>query len=744
MSDTAQTYPDTPRVDARDKVRGTTRYAADDARADMLHATLAIATIGRGRVDRVSTRAARTIPGVRLVLTHDDAEVAGLKAAGFVMGGGYAFQNFQPMLSPEIAYRGQPIALVVAETLEAATEAAVLVEATYTPAPIQVSLDAPAADIVAQADSPLPKPMFADVATGDADAAFADAPLKIDAAYTGPPQHQNPMELLATVAEWGDDGTLIIHEGTQNAEGVRQGLARQLGLTPDKVRVISPYVGGSFGQKNSLQMHTALTAVAARRLKGPVKLVVPRAQGFHDASFRPASRHRMRLGAERDGRMVAAIHEADSQTSRHDLFPTQYASLTARLYGIGNFRGRERLVRTDVQTPGYMRAPYEHIAAFALEGAVDELAYELDMDPVALRIANDTTTDPITKRPFSSRHLAECLRRGAERFGWSRRAMAPGSMRADDGSLVGWGVASGAYPGSTAPAIARLRITDTGGVFIDVGVHEMGQGVRTALAAAVAARLRVPVECVIAEIGDTRGTPQHLTAGAWGTATAVPAAVEAAEAMLDALRHLDPEGADGADGAARRSPAHILKAAGRASLEVEIRRKAQGQPDAIFGQLTQGLVAAAGPEYPEFVTYSYIAHFVEVRIEPGTHRVRIPRVVSVADCGRVVSPRTARSQVAGGVVWGIGASLREVSEVDARFGGFLNDDLADYVVPVNADIGSIEVDFIDEPDPLLNSVGVKTLGEVAMVGVAPAIANAIHHATGRRLRDLPIRIEQVL
>jgi len=736
MSDT--TYPDTPRIDARDKVLGATRYAADDARADMLHATLAIATIGRGRVDHVDTRAARATPGVRLVLTHDDADLAGLKTAGFVMGGGYAFQNFQPMLSPEIAYRGQPIALIVAETLEAATEAAALIDATYTPAPIQVSLDAPAADIVAQADSPLPKPMFADVTAGDADAAFTDAPMKIDAAYTGPPQHQNPMELLATVAEWGDDGMLIIHEGTQNAEGVRQGLARQLGLTPDKVRVISPYVGGSFGQKNSLQMHTALAAVAARCVKRPVKLVVPRAQGFHDASFRPASRHRMRLGAERDGRMVALIHEADSQTSRHDLFPTQYASLTARLYDIKNVRGRERLVRTDVQTPGYMRAPFEHIAAFALESAVDELAYELDMDPVALRIANDTTTDPISTRPLSSRHLAECLRRGAERFGWSRRHMAPGSMRADDGSLVGWGVASGAYPGSTAPAIARLRVTDTGGVFIDVGVHEMGQGVRTALAAALAARLRVPVESVIAEIGDTRGTPQHLTAGAWGTATAVPAAVEAAEAMLDALRRLDP------DGAPQRSPAQILRAAGRASLDVEIRRKAQGQPDAIFGQLTQGLVAVAGPEYPEFVTFSYIAHFVEVHIEPGTRRVRVPRVVSVADCGRVVSPRTAHSQVVGGVVWGIGATLREISEVDARFGGFLNADLADYVVPVNADIGSIEVDFIDEPDPLLNSVGVKTLGEVAMVGVAPAIANAIYHATGRRLRDLPIRIEHLL
>ncbi len=316
--------------------------------------------------------------------------------------------------------------------------------------------------------------------------------------------------------------------------------------------------------------------------------------------------------------------------------------------------------------------------------------------------------------------------------------MTPSSMRADDGSLVGWGVAIGAYPALTAPEIARLRITDDGGVFIGIGGHEMGQGIRTALTAVLVRKLGVPDDRVTVAVGDTRAAPQHETAGSWGTASAVPAASEAADEMLKALAALSPHGSH------NRSPAEILKAAGRDALEVEVRCKAPGQPEEIFGRLKAGLLSLAGPVYPGFVSFSYIAHFVEVRIEPGTRRVRVPRVVSIVDCGRVVSPRTARSQVMGGVVWGIGATLREASEVDSRFGGFLNTDLADYVVPVSADIGSIDVGLIDKPDPLLNSLGIKGLGEVAMTGVAPAIANAIFHATGRRLRDLPIRIEHLL
>jgi len=727
--------PEIPRVDAIDKVRGLTAYGADDARADLAHAALTTATINRGSIRKLDTSVAHAIPGVLLILTHDD--LRHIEPAGFIMGGGFAFQKFQPMRSVDIAYFGQPIALVVATSYEIAMEAASKISATYHAEDFSVLLDAALEkDYIDQVDTPLPQPMFSDVQAGDADAAYASAPERVDATYTSPAQHQNPMELIATVAEW-HDGRLIVHEGTQNAGGLRAGLAKQLHIKPDQIDIISPFVGGGFGQKNSLQMQTVFAAIAARELKRPVKIVVPRTQIFQDAAFRPASRQRIRLGADRSGKMLAAIHDAEAQTSRHDFFPSQYAATTSQLYGIENFRGHEVLVRMDTQTPGYMRAPHEHVACFAMESAVDELAYRLDIDPVELRLINDTTIDPISKLPLSSRHVAECLRRGADLFGWPKRNKVPGSMKRGDGSLVGWGVAIGVYPGLTAPAVARLRVTRSGDVSISVGVHEMGQGVRTALASIVASRLKVPAQSVIAEIGDTRGAPQHLTAGSWGTATAIPAASAAVDAMVAELKKLSPD-------FDTQTPAQVLAASGRDDLAVEIRQKGPGQPDAIFDQLESGGIAAAGPLYPKFATYSYVAHFVEVYVETTTRRVRVPRVVSVADCGRVVSPRTARSQVQGAVVWGIGAALREVSEVDARFGGFLNSNIADYVICVNADIGTIDVDFVNIPDPEANSVGVKSLGEVAMTGVAPAITSAIYHATGRRLRDLPVRIESLL
>ena len=727
-------FPDIPRIDAYDKVRGKPIFGADDVRPDMLHAALTVSTVAKGHITSMDTTAARNVPGVRLVLTHET--IGAVKSAGFLMGGGYGFQSFQPMLAPTIAYRAQPIALVVADTVEAAVEAAHLVKARYVEEPISLTLDAMGTESVNQADTPL-KNFIPEIVAGDADQAFAEAPVKIEAVFNCPPQHQNPIELIATIAEWQGD-RLTIHEGTQNAEAIRHGVATALGLKPEQVDVISPFAGGGFGQKNSLQMQTVLAAVAARKTRCPVKLVVPRTQVFHGASFRPASRHRIRLGADVSGRVVAAIHEVDAQTSRHDLFPGEYTATSARLHGFGSFRGVERLIRTDVQTPGYMRAPFEHPACFAMESCIDELAYRLGQDPVSLRLTNDTTIDPATGLPFSSRHVTECLRRGAKRFGWEKRSMAPQSMRGDDGTQIGWGVAIGTYPCLAVPTVAYLKVTVDGDVEIRIGGHEMGQGIRTALANAVSRKLGVSVEKVEIIVGDTRAAPQHLTAGSWGTASAIPTVEDAADAMLKALAELSPVGIAGG------TPAQILNAAGRHSLEVEAQRKVAGQPDAIFGRMRAGLPSIGGPVYGNYVTFSFIAHFVEVRVELGTRRIRVPRVVSVADCGRVMSPRTAVSQVRGGVVWGIGAALREASEVDPRYGGFLNADLADYVLPVNADIGSIEVEFIDQPDTTFNSAGVKGLGEVSMTGVAPAIANAVFHATGRRLHDLPIRIEHLL
>ncbi|MGW0811137.1 xanthine dehydrogenase family protein molybdopterin-binding subunit [Nonomuraea sp. NPDC002799] len=720
-----------PRVGAREKVTGAARYGADHVPDGLAYAMPAVATVGKGRITRLDTAAAGAVPGVLLILSHLDD--LGIIPAGYVMADGYAFQSLQPLLDDHIAYRGQPIALVVAETLVAATEAAGLIRAEYDPEPFAVELDADGTETVLQEEA-IPLPFLADIVVGDADAAYAASPVRVDGHYECGPQHQVPMELIGGVVEWQGD-TVIVHEGTQSAGALRGGLARQLGIDREHVQVITPYVGGAFGQKNSLQPHLAPLAVAARRVGRPVKLVLPRAHTFHAASFRPVSRHRVRLGADHSGRLLAAIHEVDQQASRHDLLAATYTEITSRLYGVPAFRGRQRHVRTDTQTPGYMRAPFEHGAAFAMESAVDELCHAIGRDPVAFRLDNDAGADPVTGKPFSSRKLAECLRRGAELFGWEARTPEPRSMSGDDGTLIGWGVAAGAYPSMTVPVLARLRAGAGGRIVAEVGGHEFGQGLTTALTAAIAGDLGIDPGAVTIVVGDTRVVPHHLTAGAWGTNSTF-LAVHAALRSLRERLGADPEGP--VDVAA------AMAASGREQIEVEAVTQGPGQPPEMIDRMRAGLVALAGPEFPDYVSFSFVAHFAEVRIEQVTRRIRVPRVVSVADCGRVASPVTAESQVRGAVVWGIGAALREHSEVDPRYGGFINADLADYVIPVNADVGRIDVAFVDEPDFTLNPMGVKNLGEVALVGAAAAIANAVHHATGHRPSRLPILIEDVL
>ncbi|GLY40188.1 xanthine dehydrogenase [Amycolatopsis sp. NBRC 101858] len=721
---------DTRRVDAYAKVTGKAAYGTDRVPEGVAYATLAPARIGRGRVSHVDTTAAAAVPGVLLVVTRFDAEE--LRGAGFIMGGGFSFQSLQPLLDDHIAYRGQPIALVVAETLVAATEAAELVTAEYETEPFAVHLDAEGATTLVQEEA-IPLPFLADIKVGDADAAVDASPVRIDSAYEYAAQHAVPMELNGAVVEWRGD-TLVVHEGTQNAAALRHGLAQQLGLDAADIEVRSPYVGGGFGQKNSLQPHLGPLALVARRLGRPVKLVLARTQTFHNGSFRPATRHRVRLGADETGKILAAVHEVDQQTSRHDLFPAMHTEITSRLYGFPAFRGRHRLVQTDVQTPGYMRAPFESSATFAFESAVDELAHATGQDPVALRLANDTMTDPVTGRPFSTRFLAECLRRGAEEFGWAARNPEPRSMRADDGSLIGWGVAAGTYPGSIVPAVAHLTAEADGRVTVGVDGHEMGQGIRSAIALLVAGDLGIPAGDVEVRVGDTRFAAQHLTAGSWGTASALPAVHSG---LRELRRHLNVADTGEVDVAA------AVERAGH-PVEAEASALGPGQPPEALDQARSGHLAIAGPVFPEFSTFSWVAHFVEVRVEPTTCRIRVPRVVSVVDCGRVASPVTAASQVRGGVVWGIGGALREESLADDRFGGFLNATLEEYPIMVNADVHRIDVAFVDEPDLLFNPVGVKGLGEVAMVGVAAAVANAVHHATGKRHHRLPIRLDDVL
>lgn len=703
------------RVDGADKVRGKALYAADDTRSRMAYALPVVATIGKGKITRIDTSRAEAMGGVLLVLTHKNMEK--LKPMRFIFAGGHGSQSLQPLQADAIAYRGQVIALVVANTVEAAQEASGLIEVEYAAAPFSVELDSAGGESVAQA---VAAPYFPDYKAGDADHALTSADVVIDQTYSTPAQHHNAMELLSTVAEWQGE-QLLVHEGTQAAQTLCVGLATQLGIDPKNVRVTSPYLGGGFGGRNSIAPHTVLAAVAARRVRRPVKLVVPRDQGFYDIHFRPAAQHRIRLGAERSGKFVAAIHEVRAQTSRFDLMPFTGSETVARMYGFPNFRSATTLVKLDTQTPGFMRAPFEMSSCVAIEGAVDALAYELKRDPVELRLANDTQTDPLSGKPFSSRRLNECLTRGAQRFGWQRRTPQPGSMRDPDGTLIGWGVACGAYPGYIAPTKATVQIKADGTVVVWVGGHEMGQGIRTAIALVAAEKLGIDPQKVSVIIGDTIAPPQHLTAGSWGTATATPAVLKAADAALAQMKSSGKK-----------------EATGRSDW------LAPGQPPDAMAHAQQGVVAIGGPEFPDFVTFSYIAHFVEVRVHPRIPRARVARIVTVADCGRVVSKRTASSQIYGGLVWGIGAALAEQTEIDPRFGGFLNTNIAEYAIPVNADIGTFEVDFVDEPDLKFNPLGAKGLGEVASVGAAAAIVNAVYHATGKRVRDLPIRIENLM
>lgn len=717
----ANPFPNRDRIDALDKVMGTTTYSADVALPGMLFAMTVPAQIVKGRISALSTDAAIRIPGVVRVLTAADFSPPSPPNAG---GGP---PPPPPTLDVQVAYRGQPVALVVAETLEAAIEGAEAIRPSYAAEPF-----AP----LVTSEGAIRDPVK-DVKAGDATAVMAKATASVEVEYESPAQHHNPIEMLSTTAIWSS-GRLTIYEGTQGAGVVKANVARALQLDPSIIDVKSSYIGGGFGQKGAVQRQTAIVARAAMLIGRPVKLVMPRGQIFHNATFRPLSRHKVQIGADAGGKMVAVRYDADHQQSRRGQFPPNYHDAPVQLYGIADYLGTAAHVRIDTQGPGYMRAPHPHPACFAFEGAVDELAYKLGRDPVAFRLAHDATTDPVTGHPLSSRFLNECIAEGARRFGWNRRNPTPGSTVLPDGTQVGWGVGCGAYPVITSANISTLRIGADGTTRFALSGHEMGQGIRTVIAAVLMRELDIDPRKLEIVIGDTSAAPQHMTAGSWGTASTAPIAEKAARQIKDSIAQL-LAGKQIAGNLHRQ-----LATVKRPYVQVETSQLGPGQEAKALQQLRDTGYALDGPDYPKFTSFSYIAHFVEVRVEPGTRRIRVPRVVSIADCGRVISPKTSESQVRGGVVWAIGSALREATEVDPRYGGWLNNDLADYVVPVNADIGDIEVAFIDRPDPIVNAIGAKGLGEVAMVGAAAAIANAVFHATGRRVRKMPIRIEDML
>ena len=719
----AAPFTDRARIDAVGKVTGATEFVADIALPNMLYAMTVPARIAMGQLTAISTEAAMRVPGVVRVLTSEDF----LSPPPPKKSQGPSAAPPPPTLKTQIGWRGEPVALVLAETIEAAIEGAEAISATYATKPFSSLVTSKGA--VREPSEP--------VEAGKAASAMARATETVEVEYETPPQHHNPIEMLSTTAVWSG-GRLTIYESTQGAQVIKQKVCESLRLDPSVVDIKSSYIGGGFGQKGAVQRQTALIARAAMLTGRPVKMLMPRGQIFHNASFRPLSRHKIKIGADATGKMIAVQYDADHQQSRRGQFPPEYHEAPVQMYGIADYSGTTANVRIDTQGPGFMRAPHPHPSCFAFEGAVDELAYKLGVDPVAFRLAHDAATDPVTGRPLSSRYLNECIAEGARRFGWDKRNPRPAATVLKDGTQIGWGIGCGAYPVITSANISKLRIGADGTTQFSVAAHEMGQGIRTVIAAVLLRELDIDPDKLELVIGDTGATPQHMTAGSWGTASAAPVAEKAARQLKAQMTELL---------AGRKISGNLhrqLASIRRPFLQVEVSQLGPGQEPKALQELRESGYALSGPAYPQFTTFSYIAHFAEVRVEPRTRRIRVPRVVSIADCGRVISPRTSESQVRGGVVWAIGSALREETEVDARYGGWLNNDIADYVMPVNADIGEIEVGFIDKPDPVVNSIGAKGLGEVAMAGASAAIANAVFHATGKRIRKMPIRIEDLL
>ncbi len=692
------------------KVTGQARYESDVALPNMAHAALVRApTIGT--LQRIKAKVALATPGVLAVLTHVELgdAVAEVKHA---MAGGYANSTWRPLASTRIAYPGQIVALVLAETAETATAAAagVQVEIVAEPGTFRLADDQPLGDI---------KSEHKNAGIGDVAAGLAAAAVTIEARYETPVQHHNPLELFATSCAWEGDH-LTVHEPSRFVCGLQHGLAAQLGMPSDKVRVLSRLVGGHFGSRLDLSQHTALAALAARRLKRPVQLVPSRAEGFTIATHRPETRHDITLAAGADGRLTALRHVASVATSRFDDFAMPGTDVTGGLYACANVELEERLGRVDRNTPGPMRAPPEVPYLFALESAMDELAAALKLDPVELRRRNDTAHDPVTGHRFTTRPLMRCFDAAAARFGWGEEERAAPGSRRDGAWLVGAGCAAAMRPTKIAPASLRLSLTADGGAIVETAHHEIGTGITTLLAGRMAEALGVPVERVTVRLGDTDLPPAGLSGGSMTTTSLINALDQAIVELRErqsgrndpapsvTVTHL-PEGS-GPDAAAKLATGHTQ-----------------------ISQLGGGWIAAA-----------FGAQFVEVHVHALTREVRVSRMVGAFAGGRILNPLTALSQLTGGMVWGLGSALLEATEIDPATGRYVNANLADYLVATHADVPDIEAIMVADDDEQVNPAGVKGIGEIAIIGVNAAIANAVFAATGRRIRRLPIRIEDLL
>ncbi len=740
----------TPRVDGVAKVTGAARYASDESVANPAYAYLVTSAISRGRIAAMKLDRANAVPGVVDILTHQNVGGAIKPPTG--PDGGPTTTTLE---SDRIWHDGQIIAVVLADSFEAAREAAYKVDVSYAAETPSASFGSPGTETAEHKGRGGPDPK-----KGDAAAAFAAAPVRIEADYDTPTQHHNPLELFTTTCVW-DGPKLTIYEPSQFMWGLKASIAAQLGIDEANVRTVSRYVGGAFGSKGEPGARTAWVAVAAKRLGRPVKLVPTRDQGFTIVTYRAETQQHVKLAATQDGRLTALSHEGWEVTSRPSGYNVAGADVTARMYACPNISTAVYVVHADRNTPGFMRAPAECPYMFGLESAMDELAHALRMDPVELRRVNDTQTDPVSGLPFSSRSLMQCFDQAAAKFGWGQRNPEPGATR-DGEWLVGYGCATACYPTNIGPAAARLSLSPDGKATVGLAAHEIGTGATTTIAITASRSLGIGIGDVTVLLGDSDLPPVVVAGGSNNAASTTLVVVKACEEVRRRIAEAAAQAEDspfhGADPATlilsagkltaadgRSEPLSVAVGRTAARLEVYAEHIPQGLPASAMAGLYRGkAMMSRGDGRKDVAAFSFGAHFVEVRVHAMTREIRVPRVVSAFAAGTIVNPMAARSQFMGGAIWGVSSALHEATEIDAATARYTNENLADYLVPVNADVPSVEVIMVPEADDRVNLLGVKGIGEIGVVGMNAAVANAVFNATGKRVRSLPVRAEMLL
>jgi xanthine dehydrogenase YagR molybdenum-binding subunit len=734
------------RVDGRQKITGAARYAAEFRRDRLTHAVMVQSTIAKGRILAIDAAAAKRAPGVIAVLTHQNTpkfKTAPQGQKADPLQSGKMGEDRLPFSDDVIHYAGQHVALVVADTLDHARHAASLVKVRYREEKPVLTMEE------AEPDAYMPKASFGrplQHERGNVEAALA-APgaVKVRQTYTIPVLTNNPMEPSATVAVW-DGGKLTVADATQAVMGTRGILAQAFGIPKEDIRVVCPYTGGGFGCKGFSWSHTMLTAMAAKVVKRPVQLNLTRQQMFTSVGHRPPTRQTISLAATRDGKLTAIKHETLQPTSTTTEFVEPCGLTTSKMiYSCENVAVPHHLVKVNVGPPTPMRAPGDCPGSFAIESAMDELAYELGMDPIDLRLRNYAEMDEGEKKPWSSKHLKECYQRGAEIFGWKKRDPRPGSMK-DGDLLVGWGMATALYPGNRRPASAKARLTPDGRALVQACTQDLGTGSYTVFTQVAADALGLPVDRVTFELGDSELPPAPGSGGSNSAASVSEAVYQVGGAIktkLAAIATSDPESplaglrndqlvlVDGrlalaSDPSRGIAIADLVKRSRMPAVEAEVQVKPEDE------------------KTKKYSIHSWGAQLCEVKIDPLLPRVQVSRWVSVIDVGRVLNLKLSRSQVMGGVTMGIGMALMEHTVYDPKTGRPLTDNFADYLIPVNADFGAFEVELLSHPDPVINTLGCRGIGEIGITGVAAAIANAVYHATGKRVRDLPITIDKLV